>query len=661
MSAAPAFLTVVPGAVVACKGRRFEVTHLLDATGVLARDLETQGLERLRIDALRLPEATPVPAAGASPAAPPDLQGIAEEDWQVAQRRLAAIRPLLNDPFPTRAAAEAAARAAGVGVSTIYGWIRLYQDSGRLSDLIPLKRGPRRGLTRLAVQSEAVVAATIEDVYLTPQKLRAQVVVERVLDRCRQAGIPSPHPNTIRNRLKALPAGRVLRRRGQRDVARNLLEPVRSSFPGADFPLAVVQIDHSEADVIVVEDRTRLPMGRPWITLAIDVFSRMVVGIYVSMDRPSAAAAGLCLSQAMLPKGEYLAALDVPGDWPAYGRIRRVHADNAREFRGTMLRRACEEYGIDLDMRPVKTPHYDGHIERLMGTAAGEIRKLPGATFSSPVERRGYDSDAAAALTLSEFERHLTDFLVNTYHRRIHAELDVPPMRQWEVGVLGDGVRKGVGLPDLPGDPERLRLDFMPFVERTVQPYGIVIDDVYYYDEVLNSWINAPDADEAKLKRSFVIRRDPRDISQVWFLDPEAKQYFPIPYRNTGHPPISLWELRAARQRLKEEGRRHVNEDALFEAAQRLRQRIEESVTKTKAARRHQHQIDRLARRGLGGKAARCASISGARPGSPASLPGTDAAAAVAWQPVAGSASEDDIFAEPVLPFDDVAGFGGGT
>jgi len=558
----------------------------------------------------------------------------------VAQGRFAAIRPLLDDPFRTRAAAQAAADAADVSVATLYSWLRLYQDAGRLSALIPSKRGRKAGVTRLDTHTEAIVAATIEDTYLTRQKQRPQDIVDKVATRCRAAGVAPPHPNTVRNRICTLPAGLVLRRRGQRDVARNRLEPIRGSFPGAGFPLAVVQIDHSEADLIVVEDRTRLPMGRPWITLAIDVFSRMVVGLYISMDRPGAAAVGMCLSRAMLPKGEHLAALDVPGSWPACGRMRKVHADNAREFRGAMLERACQEYGIDLEMRPVKTPHYGGHIERLMGTAAGEIRKLPGATFASPAERRGYDSDGTAALTLAEFERHLTDFLVNVYHRRIHTELGLPPMRQWEIGVLGDGMKKGTGLPDVPGDPERLRLDFLPFVERTVQPYGIAIDGVHYYDEVLNPWINAPDAGEAKLKRSFVVRRDPRDISQVFFFDPMAKQYYAIPYRDTSHPPVSIWELRAAHQRLKDEGKRHVDEAALFEAVERLRRRTEEAVVKTKAARRHQHQIDRLAKRKPTAQAA-------------------PLIAAAAGVQTAYLPSEDDIFAEPVMPFESDPGRGG--
>jgi hypothetical protein len=47
-------------------------------------------------------------------------------------------------------------------------------------------------------------------------------------------------------------------------------------FDSAQRPLDLVQIDHTKLDIIVVDDEQRLPIGRPWITLAIDVYSRMV-------------------------------------------------------------------------------------------------------------------------------------------------------------------------------------------------------------------------------------------------------------------------------------------------------------------------------------------------------------------------------------------------
>jgi putative transposase len=627
--AGSAFLSIKPGSLISADGRRFQVTRVLSLDSVLAEDLKTREPERLRIDRIR-PEIGPVVQEAAR-----DLGTVADEDWAEAQRRFEAIKSLLNDPVRTRHQAEATAQNAGVHVSTIYEWIRLFEDSGHLTSLIPQRRGRKLGSRLLSSAVERIIDGAIQDCYLTRQRRRPQDVVDTVLAQCRTAGIEPPHPNTVRSRLRDLPAATILRRRGSRDAARNRFEPIRGNFPGADFPLAVVQIDHTEADIIVVEEHSRLPMGRPWITLALDVFSRMVVGCYISMEKPSAASVGLCLSRAILPKHEYLASLEVRGEWPVWGRMAVVHADNAREFRGAMLRRACQQYGIDLQMRPVKLPHYGGHIERLMGTSSNEIRKLPGATFSSPAHRKGYDSEKEAALTLEEFERYLVDFIVNVYHQRLHAELTMPPRRRWEIGIWGDGERTGTSLPDVPGDPDRIRLDFLPFVERTVQPYGLVIDDVYYYDEVLNRWISAEDLEHTGAKRSFIVRRDPRDISRVYFYDPEAEQYFTIPYRDTARPPVSVWELRAARQRLKEEGRRHVDENALFEAVARLRQQVEEAVLKTKAARRQFHRIGRATKAG------------------PNRSPAVPLPADLGYDKVERTLP-DDIFVEAIQPFDDL-------
>jgi putative transposase len=379
-----------------------------------------------------------------------------------------------------------------------------------------------------------------------------------------------------------------LGRREGGQAVRDKYAPIRGTFPGADWPLAVIQIDHTPVDLILVDDVHRRPIGRPWVTLAIDVFSRMVAGFSVSFDPPGTLAVGLCLAHAILPKDTWLARHEITTPWPVWGVMDTVHADNAKEFRGGMLRKACEEYRIDLHWRPVGRPHFGGHIERLLGTFGQDIHTLPGTTFSSPVARGRYDSEQHAALTLSEFERWLSILIVEVYHQRLHSELGMTPLQKYEEGIFGTDQRPGRGLPERLLDETPLRLNLMPYVERTVQPYGIVIDEIQYYDEVLKPWINSLDAcaTRGKRKRKFLVRRDPRDISRVYFYDPELKQYFEIPYRNTAHPPISVWELREVRRKLKEEGRQSVNEDLIFDAYNRLRALEAEAVQETKKARR---------------------------------------------------------------------------
>ena len=338
--------------------------------------------------------------------------------------------------------------------------------------------------------------------------------------------------------------------------------------------------------LILVDDHYRHPIGRPWITLAFDVFSRMVTGFYVSFDPPSALSTGLCLAQSILPKEKYLARFNVKGEWPIWGLPTVVHVDNAKEFRGNMLQRACDEYGIDLVWRPVGRPNFGAHIERALGTLAKEIHTLPGTTFANIQARGEYKSEKKAALTLSEFEEWLTIYIVDVYHQKLHSSLATTPMARYRQGIFGNAEQPGCGLPDRIADEERLYLDFMPFELRTVQDYGIVLDEIHYSHDVLRRWINAPDPEDANKKRKFTVRRDPRDISQVWFYDPEVNVYYTIPYRDTSHPAISIWELREARKRAQADGRRHVSEQAVFEAYERMREIEAESMKKSKAAKR---------------------------------------------------------------------------
>ncbi|PZP81035.1 MAG: urease subunit beta, partial [Stenotrophomonas maltophilia] len=398
------------------------------------------------------------------------------------------------------------------------------------------------------------------------------------------AKIDAPHPNTVRNRLADIRPATALRRRGQKDRARDRYEPIRGSFPGADFPLAVVQIDHTPLDVIVVDEEHRKPIGRPYLTLAIDVFSRAIVGLYLTLDAPSATSVAMCISHAMNTKNEYLRLLGVEGDWPVWGQIGTLHADNAREFKCKAVNRGCEANQIIMQWRPVKKPNYGGHIERYMGVVATEMKKVPGATFSNIKERDNYDSEKEASLTLREVEHYLVNFIVNNYHQRVHSQLDAAPIKVWEDAILGDEM-PGVGRM-LPADPDRVRMDFLPYFQATVQRYGVRIENLFYYDPILDRHIGATELDNPKLKRKFIFARDPRNISEVYFLDPNTGRYISVPYRNVGHPAISAGELREAKKRIKADGKSAVDEERIFQSIESNRKLVEESTAKSKAARR---------------------------------------------------------------------------
>jgi putative transposase len=517
-----------------------------------------------------------------------DLNVQDKERLADAERKFDIIKPLLDKPGRTKQDVQDRAAAMAVHFVTLYKWLRVFETTGKLTAFVRRDRKDK-GTTTLPPDTEKIISDTIEAFYLTKQKCSPSKVILEVERLCAKLGIPPPHANTIRNRIRKLDAYKKIKARKGSKAARDELAPLKGHFPGADCPLSVVQVDHTPVDIILVDDIHRQPIGRPWLTLLIDVFSRMVLGFYISFDPPGNLSLGLCLTHAFLPKEKWLAKLNIETAWPCWGIPRTIHADNAKEFRGNMLQKACKEYGINLEWRPVATPHYGAHIERLLGTLNHEIHAVSGTTFSNPTERGEYDSMGQAAMSLAEFEAWFTILCVEVYHQKKHSGIGMPPIAKWQEGILGTKKKPGIGIPQRITDEQRLKLDLMPFETRTVQQYGIVWDHIEYQHDVLRRWINAPDPDHPKLKRKFLCRRDPRDISTIWFYDPEVQQYYAIPYRNTSHPAISIWEFREAERRASEDMPGvPVDETLIFDAYDKM-QRIEEDAKKlTKKARRGQ-------------------------------------------------------------------------
>ena len=214
-------------------------------------------------------------------------------------------------------------------------------------------------------------------------------IVTEIRSACWQQGLQPPTRRTVQRRLDAMDAREIAKAREGAKAARQKFAPVVGDNK-ANRPLEVVQIDHTPADIILVDSFGRKPIGRPWVTLAIDVATRMVTGYYTSLEAPSRLSVALCLTQAVAPKAELLAELVRNVPWPAQGKPHSIHVDNGRDFRSHAFRSACAEWGIDLVYRPPGSPHFGGHIERLIGTMMGAVHLLPGTTQSSVVGLSGF-------------------------------------------------------------------------------------------------------------------------------------------------------------------------------------------------------------------------------------------------------------------------------
>lgn len=577
-----AAVNYAPGTVVRKGKRRLVILDCEGLDAVIAKEIGSSTVVRVRVRYL-----TPDWDPKAPLFMPPDLVAVDEAEWREVVSRFQKLRPLIESSTRHRQSdVQVVADALGKTPSTIYRWIEKYRRTGRLSVFL---RKPRsdRGVKRLTEVQEDAIQTAIKTKYLTAEKPDAQSVVDEVGLICDTEGIENvPHGNTIRNRIRELPERLKMEKRRGKKIAAENFEPIRGHFPGADFPWAVVQIDHTPMDVIVVDEHFRLPIDRPYLTIVIDVFSRMVVGFAIYLEKPSAFTTGLAISHAVLPKEDWLEEVGVKGEWPCWGKMRKIHLDNAKEFRGTVMGRACEEHDIIVEHRPKGQPRYGGHVERGFRTFMRRAHRLKGSTFSNIAEKAEYDAEGRAILTRRELERWFTIYIAKFYPNHFHRGIkDTPLGRYWE-GIHGTDTQIGTGLPAMIADPRAFMLDFMPFEFRTVQEYGIVLDWIYYYDDALRPWIRAKDQDDPKQARKFLIRFNPRDMREIYFLDPESSTYITIPYRDRAHPPVSRWEVQEAERRLREKGYKNVNEALLFEAMREMREIEEEAERRTKKARR---------------------------------------------------------------------------
>ena len=128
-----------------------------------------------------------------------------------------------------------------------------------------------------------------------------------------------------------------------------------------------------------------------------------------------------------------------------------------------------------------------------------------------------------------------------------------------------------------PADPDSLWRDFLPFEERLLRRDGIRLFGIQYQDGALAHLVGTT----AKLR----VKYDPRNLNAV-FVELPTGGDVRVPYADFSRPAITLWEHREARRKLRAEGRRQVDEHAMFAAIAEQRRVLAAAYEKSKAARR---------------------------------------------------------------------------
>jgi len=206
-----------------------------------------------------------------------------EAAWGVALLREAVIRPLAEH---SRLSAESVAEAAdqlGLSRTILYKLLQRYRRRPQTSSLLPWKRGRKPVDSLLGEEREALLNTCIDEFYLQPERPPLAALQLEVHRRFSERSLAVPNYRTVKRRADAVDARIMVRCRDGAKKARERFGPVSVSTLVPNRALEVVQIDHTPVDVIVVDRENRQPIGRPWLTLAVDVKTRMIAGFHVSL------------------------------------------------------------------------------------------------------------------------------------------------------------------------------------------------------------------------------------------------------------------------------------------------------------------------------------------------------------------------------------------
>lgn len=432
--------------------------------------------------------------------------------------------------------AEIAARS-GRNKSSIYGLLdRYWKGGGSKNALLPNfdrcggrgkrrladspRGGPKRGSPKkysgAGGQSEGInITAEIERrfergikrFYETSDRLSLSQAFQRTLETFFHRGftIINGAPTPILPPADELPTERQFRywyerayrdlrrekiaRHGEREYQLRHREVLGDSTQMAFGPGSLYQIDATPADIYLVSslDRTRI-IGRPVIYVCIDVFSRMITGLCVTLEGPSWVGAMLALDNVLSDKVAFCAEYGITiqeEDWPCHYLPEGLLADRG-EFEGYQADHLVNALNVRISNTPPYRADWKGIIERHFRIANERVIHFTPGAVCHPRVRGGADYRLDAALTLDEFRRLLICYALDhnqnhylPWYRKdewqIADEVERYPLELWNWGVRNRAGR----LRTAPRDLARLHL--LPRKSATITYRGIHLErDLYY-------------------------------------------------------------------------------------------------------------------------------------------------------------------------------------
>ena len=326
----------------------------------------------------------------------------------------------------------------------------------------------------------------------------------------------------FKNRIDNLPQYEVMVAR----YGKHLADIAFNKVEGHKRPTRVlekVEIDHTPLDLILLDDELHIPLGRPTLTMLVDVYSHCIVGYYFSFSEPSYDAVRRAMLNAMKPKSEVAKLYpDTINEWNCNGKIETLVVDNGAEFWSNNLELACEEIGINTQYNPVAKPWLKPFVERMFGTINTELLDpVPGKTFSNILQKHEYNPKKDAIMRFTTFMQLFHKWVVDVYHQDADSRFKYIPSQLWEQGF-------NILPPALLSDADFQQLDIVLSVSnhRMLRKGGIRLENLSYDSSEL---ANYRKQFSHKASQEVLVKLNPDDISYIYVYLDKLEHYIKVP------------------------------------------------------------------------------------------------------------------------------------
>lgn len=265
--------------------------------------------------------------------------------------------------------------------STVMQWMRTFEQSGENPASLVSRNVNRRTPKRLPDKVIRLTESILAKRYFVRDgcSLRtAHDEIVRALGNASASGMPDESVGEISQSS----VRRIAQQTTPFDRDRSRLGPARArakwrfSKPGsyAARPLERVEMDHTLLDLVVIDDKLGIPLGRPVVTLIVCAYSAYILGFFISFKGETIGRVAQCIKVAIQPKAPITVGHSLSNPWHAMGLWETLVLDNSLSFHSPHLHHIAINLCMDLEYCPVRMPWFKPGVERTLGELT---RQLP--------------------------------------------------------------------------------------------------------------------------------------------------------------------------------------------------------------------------------------------------------------------------------------------